>query len=296
MTNPPVRSMTGFGTSEARGDTLSVSVEVRTVNNRHLKVTTRLPALIEPLARDVEELAKERLTRGTVWIAVNVSRASGNAPGRIVSSVLADYALQFAEAAALLGRDEPPPLDALLRLPGVVEAEGEHTLDDAERDLTLGAVREALGSLTAMREAEGAILVDALGELIDGMERDALRVEERVPVALLEHRDRLRERLNALLEGATAVPDEFLAREVALLADKSDVAEEVQRLRSHVTQVRDTLATGGPVGRRLDFLAQELGREANTIGSKSSDVELARAVIDLKLAVERLKEQAANLE
>jgi uncharacterized protein (TIGR00255 family) len=130
---------------------------------------------------------------------------------------------------------------------------------------------------------------------VDEVERLAGVVASRVPEAVAAAHERLKERLAALL-GDTAVPAELVAREIAVLADKSDVAEEVARLASHVAQWRAALAEGGPVGRRLDFLAQEMGRESNTIGSKSQDETIARAVVDMKVAVERLKEQAANVE
>jgi uncharacterized protein (TIGR00255 family) len=284
--------MTGFGAAEAAHEGLRVRVETRTVNNRGLKITTRAPSVADAYAHKIDEVVRAVIERGTVWVNVALQREATGAPGRIVPEVLADYARQFKAAAA----DRDPPYDALLRLPGVVEQENESALADDEVETILGAVRSALGALVIMREREGAATSDDLRGHVERLTALAETVETRVPQAVREHQERLRERVTELLDGAGEVPPEILAREVAVLADKADVAEEVARLRSHADQTRAALTKGGPVGRRLDFLAQEMGREANTIGSKSSDALLGEAVVELKLVVERVKEQAANLE
>lgn len=291
---PPadVRSMTGFGAAERTHGPRRVVVEVRSVNNRHLKFSSRLPGSLERHAKTLEDRVRASLARGSVWLSVVVRADTVAAPGRLVPEVIEDYRRQVTRAGL-----PQPTMDALLRLPGVVETrtDDDEEVDDAERDLVLAALDAALADLVEMRRTEGAHLTGVLLELMDDVATQAGEIEARVPLAVVEHRDRLRTRLDALLDG-DEVPEDVLAREVALLADKTDVAEEVARLRSHVAQVRDALARGGEVGRRLDFLAQEMGREANTIGSKSQDAQIGAAVVDLKLAVERLKEQAANLE
>jgi len=285
--------MTGFGAAERSADGLHVRVELRSVNNRGLKLSTRAPAALDPHLHDLEEGLRAAVQRGTVWLNVTVRREAGAAPSRIVPEVLADYARQLREAA---GDDREPPLEALLRLPGVIEQAEEPALGDAEVATVKEAINAATVELTAMREREGRALDDDLRGHMDRLCELAAEVEARVPEAVAEHHTRLRERLRELVEDRTELAPDALAREAAVLADKTDVAEEVARLRSHADQVLETLARGGPLGRRLDFLAQEMGRESNTIGSKSLDPAIARAVIELKLVVERVKEQAANVE
>lgn len=291
-----VLSMTGFGRAEGEADGLTVRVEVRTVNARHLKVTCRAPNELDARLHEVEALVREHVARGTVALSVSLRRGRAAAPSRIDGAVLADYAEQARAAAAAAGLSGEPSVDGLLRLPGVLSEPEQPTLRDADWDLVAATIRRALTELVAMRRTEGATLLGVLAGGADAIERLSGFVRTRVPTALEEHRQRLRVRLDALLESVGGVPDEVLAREAAVLSERTDVAEELERLDSHVSQWREALALGGQVGRRLEFLSQELGREANTIGSKSADAAIRDAVIDLKLEIDRLKEQAANLE
>ena len=291
-----VRSMTGFGRSAVARDGVDVRVEARSVNARHLKVTTRGPALLDAHQAALETLVRERVERGTVTLSIGLTRARGAAPASIDGAVLADYARQARDAARHAGLEvTEPSLDTLLRLPGVLGEPTEAALDDAEQAVLRDALAGALDALLEMRRREGEELRGVLVAGAQRIEQLAGRIEARVPVALDEHRTRLRERLTALLDGVD-VPEETVAREAAVLSERTDVAEELDRLRSHAAQWRDALVAGGAVGRRLDFLAQELGREANTIGSKTGDAEIRDAVIELKLEIDRLKEQAANVE
>jgi uncharacterized protein (TIGR00255 family) len=290
--------MTGFGAAAREGEGLRVEVEARSVNHRHLHVALRAPPAVEARLADVEALVRAAVARGSVTLSVQLRRTRAAAPARIVTPVLQDYAAQLRDAASELGLElRDIDLGALLRLPGVVEDAPASALTDAEFAVLAAAVEEALATLVRMREREGAQLAPELLSLVDELERHAARVERRLPEVVQAHFRRLRERLDALLaERQAGVPDELLAREVAVLADRSDVAEELQRLRSHAAQWRAAVSEGGVAGRRLDFLSQELGREANTLGAKSSDAEVSAAVVDLKVTVERLREQAANLE
>ncbi len=295
-TSPTVRSMTGFGRAERHGDGITVQVEARSVNAKHLKVSWRLPSELDGMGAALEPLVRERATRGTVTLSVNLVRTTQAAPSRIDAVVLADYARQAREAADVAGLPSDVRMEDLLRLPGVLVEGGQTTLADAEVAIVRDGVAAALDQLAGMRGTEGASMHAVLSATLDEMDGHAARIAERVPVALAEHKDRLEKRLTAILEGSSGVAEDLLAREVAVLADRSDVAEEIDRLRSHDAQARDALASGEPCGRRLEFLSQEMTREANTIGSKSNDTDIRAAVVDLKLAVERLKEQAANVE
>jgi uncharacterized protein (TIGR00255 family) len=287
-----VRSMTGFGIArrEAEGDV--AQVEARTVNNRHLAMTIRVPGAFESRLPELEALARTRLQRGTLNATINVRVRRDVAPGRINGPVVEDYARQLA-AAGLPTTAEV--IGQILRLPGAVEEAPPQPLGDAEFALAREAFDAALVGLVAMREREGAALSSELESGAIEVERLAGLVAARAPAAVRAAEARMKERLATLLGDAT-LPQEIIAREIAVLADRTDVAEEVARLASHVAQWRDALREGGPIGRRLDFLAQELGRESNTIGSKSQDADIARVVVDMKVAIERLKEQAANVE
>ncbi len=284
--------MTGFGAARRETPGAVAQVETRSVNNRHLTVAIRAPSGFDARQSELEAFVRSRLQRGSVSVTISVKARRDVAPGRINAAVVEDYARQLAAAGL---PTSPVVIAQLLRLPGVVEEAPPAALGDEEFALVRDAVDAALAALVEMREREGAALAADLEGGIAEIERLAGAVRARVPEVLKAAHERLKERLAVLIADA-AVPEDLVAREIAVLADRSDVAEEIARLASHVAQWRDALREGGPIGRRLDFLAQELGREANTVGSKSQDSELARAVVDMKVAIERLKEQAANVE
>ncbi|MCG3134461.1 MAG: hypothetical protein HMLKMBBP_01767 [Planctomycetes bacterium] len=291
----PVRSMTGFGAAAREGAGVEVRAEVRTVNHRSLAVAVRSPGWTEGATAAVEAAAKRRMSRGSVSVHLTVSRTGPAAPARIQADVFADYLLQLDEAMSRV-RTLPVTAGDILRLPGVVTESSPDALSEAEAAVIAEAADAALAEAVTMREREGAALAAELRGILDEIERGAAEAEALAPAAVLAARDRMRERVAQLLAPGQTIPEELIARETALLADKADVAEEIARLRSHVAQARSALGEDGAVGRRLDFLTQEFGREVNTIGSKSQDVAIARLVVSMKVAVERLKEQAANLE
>jgi len=295
-----VRSMTGFGRAEAHTDAVGVRVEVRSVNARHLKLSVRAPSELDARLRDIEALVRAHVERGTVALTVAIERRAGAAPSRIDAAVLADYAEQARTAADAAGLSPAFGIEALIRLPGVLtdaSSEATDATDPGEWETIREAVEGALAELVAMRTREGAAMAAILRSGADAVETLADSIGERVPDALAEHQRRLRERLDTLLGDVPGgMPMELVAREAAILSEKTDVAEELERLASHVSQWREALGAGGTIGRRLEFLTQELGREANTIGSKSADPAIRTAVIDLKLEIDRMKEQAANVE
>jgi uncharacterized protein (TIGR00255 family) len=284
--------MTGFGAAIREAAGTVARAEVRSVNNRHLAVSIRAPSAFEARHSELEALVRARLHRGSVNVTLSVRSRREAAPARVNGAVVEDYLRQVVDA----GLPAAPGLVGdLLRLPGAIEDVPPAPLGDDDFAPVRDALDAALTEVVAMREREGAALAADLAAGAAEIERLTASVAARIPAAVAAAHERLRDRLAALLGDAT-VPAELVAREVAVLADRSDVAEEFARLASHVQQWRDTLAEGGPVGRRLDFLCQELGREVNTVGSKSQDTEIARAVVDMKVAVERLKEQTANVE
>jgi len=294
-----IRSMTGYGAAERTTDEVRVRVEIRTVNNRSLKVSQRTPEGLGAAEVVIDRLVRERLTRGTVHVLLTVEPVGAAARAPINREVLAAYWKDLARLREELGGgDGPPALEALLGLPGVVGDEavvltGIKNLESLVKE----AAREALDRLDAMREAEGQATAKDLAANLKEMGRCVAAVRQRAGVVIQEYRDRLQERAQALLEGVEiAVDDATLAREVAFFAERSDINEELARLQSHLEQMRDLLGASEPVGRRLEFLAQEMSREANTIGAKSNDVEIAREVLPIKVAVDRLREQSQNIE
>jgi uncharacterized protein (TIGR00255 family) len=299
----PIRSMTGFGRAVVEEEGAAVRVEVRSVNHRHLQVKSRLPGELGHLEPVVEGLVRKALDRGAVTLNVALTRtlAAG------VTGINLEVARGYQKTLQQLGRElgvGGVDLAALLTLPGVVGTpEGDETAGDEEA-LVLRAVKQALAALVGMREDEGRSLEDDLKKNATAVGKLVASVEERMPVVVREHHENLVKRVNDLLanhadgrgDGRSTVSEADLPRELALLADRMDVSEEVTRIGSHLAQLDQMIAGGGGVGRKLDFLVQELFREANTIGSKCNDAITAHLVVDLKTHIERLREQVQNVE
>ncbi len=290
-----IRSMTGFGSGRGASGGEELDVEVRSVNHKFCEVKVRAPRELAALELDAAKLVKERLARGGVDVSIRRAvPASGLAP-RVDLSLAQSYARAFEEIRARLGLPGQVSLADVLGADGVVGLE-ERTLDvDAAREALRRALGPALDALVAMRALEGAALERDLGRRLDVIEGLVSRVAALVPQVVEHHRARLAERIQDLTRG---VPLDAvrLAQEVALIADRTDVTEEVTRLRSHAGQVRALLAGEEPAGRKLDFLVQEMHREANTIGSKSQSAEIAAIVVALKVDIERMREQVQNVE
>jgi uncharacterized protein (TIGR00255 family) len=293
--------MTGFGAArreaELSGRRIGASVEVRSVNHRYLHVKVRAPGELPDLEPAVEALCRERLERGAVQAVVRLELpAAGLAPS-IDWPVLEGYRTLAQEVAQRLGISAELDLDDWLALPGVLRSAAPALDGPSVLELCLSAARAALDELVAMREREGRALRLDLERHAAALAKIAARIERRSPQAVKAQFKALEQRLGALL-GARAqdLSPADLARELALLADKSDVAEELARLSSHLEQLAGFLASKQPVGRALDFLVQELNREVNTIGSKCADAKIAAWVIEAKTHVERLREQVQNVE
>ena len=299
-----LHSMTGFGAARAErtlpdGSTLSIVVEIKTVNHRHLQTKVRLPIGFSSMESPVERAVRARLSRGAVQVSVELTRSGGGAAVRVDEQAVARYlAIQDSLLDQAEGLGRIASVSELLGLPGVIVQErSSHggPRPDEEQGAVLAVVEEALDALVAMRAVEGeAMGVDVArsGEQIAGL---VARVGERMSGAAERHRTRLLDRVRELA-GDTSISETDLAREVALLAERLDISEELTRLESHLDQLRSVLEGGGAVGRQLDFLAQEFFREANTVGSKCNDADVAHLVVDLKTHVERLREQVQNIE
>ncbi len=290
-----LRSMTGFGAAAGIAGEREVRVEIRSVNHRHLQVKTRLPHELAFLEGDVEGRVKKKLKRGAVTVSVNAATRADAAGAALNLEVAEHYRAKLAELSRRFGGNGTIPIEAVLPLPGVVGFQDDPAELEREARGVLKRVDEALGKLVEMREAEGGALEADLRKNDAEMLKLLDRIDRRMPTVVRAHQKNLRKRVGELLDGH-AVDDAELAREIALLADKLDVSEEIARLRSHAKQLASFLDKGGDVGRKLDFLVQEILRETNTIGSKCNDAKVAHWVVELKTRIERLREQVQNVE
>ena len=290
--------MTGFARHEGGDDVMTWVWEVKSVNGRNLDLRLRLPQGFEALEAEVRKLVPEHLARGNVQIALVVDRSRLPLRYRVNRELLQ----QLLSLTQELGDDlpaAPPRLDGLLAIKGVLEPEEnaeEDAVAEARNAAMLGDLIAALGKLARARAEEGtrleAVIADHL-EAFDEVVEAAGKSAELQPEAL---RERLARQVAELLEGSPGLPEERLAQEAALLASKADVREELDRLRSHLVSARDLVKAGGAVGRRFDFLCQELNREANTLCSKSVDMDLTRQGLTMKTLVDKLREQVQNIE
>jgi len=293
-----VLSMTGYGNGEATAGDATVTVELRAVNHRFLDVALKLPSALGFCELDVREILKDRVARGRVSCTLTLERGSAAAgvalqPARVEAGLTALHAMADAVAARGLPRPEVR-LEHLLALPGLFD--GGQPQDDREalQAAVKAALEQAIAGLEAMKRKEGAETAAEMRARTEAIDRHLGTVTALVPGALEEAQNRLRERLAQLL--GDALDPQRLAQEAAILVDKGNINEECERLASHLEQVRDALAEGGQVAKRLNFLFQEMHREVNTMGSKTQNLEITRAVIAMKEEIETLREQVQNLE
>ncbi len=291
------RSMTGFGRADAEFEGDVVTVEVSSVNHRFLDCSVRLPLMWSSLDPVVKEAVRGRLSRGKVNVFINRKRGLA---GRRQSVVFdAEVAKQYLDASRelvhMLGSMETLSLDVLAQLDGVFyHEEAEDDLEKAQAVL-VAIVTQALDRLDSMRQTEGKALAEELEYRLSSM-RDALAsIEQRLPELEKAYEQRLRVRIEEL-KADVSITEERIAMEIAFMADKGDVTEEVVRLKTHFDHARELIASGKPAGRELNFLSQELQREVNTLGSKVHDGEVAKAVLHMKSELERIREQVQNVE
>ncbi len=294
-----IRSMTGFGVASAELDGAHCSVEVRSLNNRYFKAVIRMPEALSGLEAEIEPAVARRLTRGSVVVSVHYSDVSEEAAAHINTAALRRYVAQLREAAADDGLPTTVDLASLLTLPGVMIDEASEQRLERVRPVVLRLLDQACERVLSMRAREGATLHEHLHKVRGQIARRLEVVAERAPVVVEQYQGRLQERINALLaESGAAVRDEDLMREVAVYAERSDIAEEITRLQGHLAQFSEIIDAddADPAGRTLDFLAQEMLREANTIASKCLDVEISRHIVEIKGGIDRIKEQVQNVE
>jgi uncharacterized protein (TIGR00255 family) len=292
-------SMTGFGEARCQQDGLATSVEVRTINSRFLKLSVRAGEGYGSLEPKIETIVRKTIRRGTIQVNVRVDRAKSPDDYKINGDVLRTYLKQLRGITdGKTTEGNGVQLEALLMLPGVVDEETKAACDaDADWPLIRPALEEALQNLAKMRAEEGSAMAADLLINCKTAATSLDTIQQRAPLVIEDHAKRLRERLNKMLaELEVVVEPADLIREVGIFADRGDISEEIVRLRSHIEQFEANMESTEASGRKLEFLTQEMFRETNTIGSKANDLEIARSVIEIKTAIERIREMIQNIE
>jgi len=292
----PMRSMTGQGRGECVREGVRVVVELRTVNRRQAETMVSLPDGLSSLEPRIRDAVGAMISRGRCEVRVQWERPGASAPARINLSVAQAYAAELTRLTEVLGTGERVTLEVLVRCPGVLETAAAEGEGEDHWPVVESALRMALTSLNATRGREGQALASDLSLRVGLLRAEVGRIRERAPAVLSRYREQLVQRIRAAgLEGV-GLDDERVLKELVIFADRSDISEELARLESHFGQFEDCLGSAEAVGRRLDFLAQEMGREINTIGSKANDAAISAAVVQAKTELERFREQAQNVE
>jgi len=291
-----IRGMAGFGQGEAPSERYAVRVELRSLNHRYLDLFLRVPKQYSQLEEVLRRAIGERIARGRVEAAVTVEEfAQKERNVQLNAPLLLGYLRALGAIQEVLGSDEEVTLSQVLTLPGILEVEEPECDWEELQGVLLEAAGQVLTDLEQMRAAEGARLCRDLEEKITRIAELQRQVAEIAPQVVVDYRERLRERLRELLQGTTLTEERFLA-EVALFADRCSIDEELVRLASHTQQLKGLLHSTEPVGRKLDFLIQEMNREVNTIGAKGSSAHIAGLVVELKSELEKVREQVQNIE
>ncbi len=291
-------SMTGFGQAAKSTAEFEISVEVKAVNNRSLRISTRIPECASAIEPEIERAVRDHVARGTVNVSLRVSAVGRSNRYQLDNAVLQGYWSSLRAVASQMTLSEESLATNLLSLPGVVADRFGDRFDVREQwPLIDSVLTDALNAMTSFRKAEGQVMADGLAQLCNEMRRQLDIVRTRTKELVLEYRDKLIQRVTELLAGTVAsISPADIVRDVAIYADRSDINEEITRLTCHLDQFIKLLSDRESQGRRLDFLSQEMVREINTIGSKTADVQAAHCVVEMKLAAERIKEILQNVE
>src|SRR3984957_9036307 len=293
-----MKSMTGYGRGECARDGFKITVELGAVNRRQSEISVNLPRELEMLEAQARDAINAKVARGRVTARIGVHSAESKASAQMhINKHLAEaYATELAKLAKQLKLSGGVTLDQIVRAPGVFQSDEE--LVEAEKiwPAVEKALQQALAALVKMREREGGHLSEDLAARIGIMRKSVDKIRKQAPQTAENYRKQLLERIKSAGIENIAPDDERLLKEVVLFADRSDIAEELTRLQSHFKQFEDCRKSKEPVGRTLDFLAQEMNREINTIGSKANDAIISREVVTLKTELERFREQVQNVE
>ena len=290
-----IKSMTGYGKGEASYGGGCITVEIRSVNHRYGEVYVKLPRNLVAFENDVRKTVSERLKRGKIEVFVQHEPGAESSPLTVNIPLAKAYYEVLSTLKETLGLADEVTLPLIAAQKDVLAAEAGNLMDETLGVSLMSAVRNAVENLEIMRTREGEALLADFRKRMETIKALAARVGERSPVVVSEYAARLQERL-AQLCADSAVSEDCLAQEVAVMADRCDITEELVRLDSHLKQFDAALSMGEPVGRKMDFLLQEMSREVNTMGSKANDAEIAHHVVELKTELEKIREQVQNIE
>lgn len=291
-------SMTGYGESHFQENGTAVSIEVRTINNRYFKLNIRGADGYNSLESQIEACIRKQIKRGTVSVTIRVSRDAQEDEYQINQEVLGSYLRQLRNSELIQNPDESSLLNSVLQLPGVIREQGTDAREASEDwPLIQKSLNEALTRLNEMRQEEGQATAKDLTSNCKIIGQELSEVEKRAPQVVENYRTRITDRLNKILEDYDVETDTaVIVREVGIFAERADIAEETVRLNSHLEQFAAIMNNEQIAGKKLEFLTQEIGRETNTIGSKANDAEIALHVVEMKSAIERIREQIQNIE
>ena len=291
-----IRSMTGYGRAKGTVQGLELSIELKSVNNRFLDTSVRLPRTYLFAEEAVKAAVQRHISRGKVDVFVTVESAgTQDVVVKVNEPLLRGYLAALQQVSVICGVPNDATAMSLSRMPDVLTVEKAETDQDAVAAAITEVLEQALGEYDAMREREGEKLREDIASRVDTIERLVTRVEEESPRTVADYKARLEQKMREVLETA-GIEESRILTEAAIFADKVAVDEETVRLRSHMAQMREMLAGDKPVGRKLDFLVQEMNREANTIGSKCQNADIAHVVVDIKAEIEKIREQVQNIE
>lgn len=293
-----MKSMTGCGRGESFQDGFKITVELSSVNRKQAEIAVNLPRELETLEPQIRDVINQQISRGRLNVRVTLHASAGKLSARMhLNTALAKaYAAELAKLARQLKLVGPVTLDHIVRAPGVFQTDEQIAEEEDFWPAVQKALKQGLAALIKMREREGAHLGGALARHFAVMQAAVERVQQQAPQVQERYRCQLIDRIKAAGLEAVSTNDERLLKEIIFFADRSDITEELTRLQSHFKQFADCLKSKEPVGRTLDFLAQEMNREINTIGSKANDSLISREVVTLKTELEKFREQAMNVE
>ena len=289
--------MTGYGRAECQKDDYTYLAEIRSVNNRFIEINTRLPKAHMDLEQPLKKLIKSYCSRGSINLSISIGNSNENTgewevkPNLPLAEQYVTALQQIRDSLKLEGKID---LKSVVGIRDIVKLE-PLAIDPANHELILNIATEALDSLQKMRKEEGINLQKDLEQRIDAIENHAAEIESWHPEVVKEYQNKLKERIKSLNEGMES-DETRIAQETALLADRCDITEEITRLKSHLNQFRNFFNTNEPIGRKLEFITQEINREVNTVGSKSSNIKISNRVIEIKSELEKIREQVQNIE
>ncbi|HHT9144172.1 MAG: YicC/YloC family endoribonuclease [Candidatus Brocadiaceae bacterium] len=293
-----LKSMTGFGIAEYKDDALTIRVELRSVNNRFLKIDSRLPEILQSFETEIERPIREKLARGTVLLNVNYQSLRQEPEYVLNSDRLKEYYHLLTDIKKEIGSRERVSINSLILLPGVLQ-KGKNSQTDKNTllSLCLSLIKEALEKMLEMRAVEGMHLAKDIEQRKEFILSILNKIEAMSPMIVQEYSKRLRSRVSSLLNGTNIeLTDSSLCREIAIFAERCDITEEISRLKSHFSQIQETINSDESVGRKLDFIVQEMFRETNTMCSKANDSVMLKDLVDVKTEIEKIREQIFNIE